>query len=71
MPRGTGYIPDVGMCGESGGVLGMDPDCVVERMRTKIGHKFVASQGACRANGVIFDIDTKTGRVVEVRRINF
>ena len=39
LPKGTGYITDVGMCGESGGRLGMDAECVVERMRTKIPYK--------------------------------
>ena len=71
LPNGTGYISDVGMCGESGGVLGMDPACVVERMRNKIAHKFVVSCGACRANGVIFDIDTATKRVTNITRFNF
>lgn len=71
LPQGTGYITDVGMCGESGGVLGMDPSCVVERMRTHLPHKFIASEGACEANGVIFTLDTSSGKTTEIRRITF
>lgn len=71
LPHGTGYITDVGMCGESGGILGMDVACVVERMRTKIGGKFKASSGAPEANGVIFTLDTGKKRVTEVKRIRF
>ena len=71
LPNGTGYISDVGMCGESGGILGMDADTVVMRMRTKIPYSFKVAQGACRANGVIFDLDTATGRVKSVERISF
>ena len=71
LPKGTGYITDVGMCGESNGVLGMDPPLVVMRMKSRIPHKFRPSEGACVANGAIFTLDTSSGRVLEVRRISF
>lgn len=71
LPSGTGYITDVGMCGNSGGVLGMEPLGVIERMRLHMPKKFLPAVGACVANGVIFTLDTKSGRVTEVKRINF
>lgn len=71
LPKGTGYISDVGMCGESGGIIGMDADCVVERMRTKLPYKFKAASGAPEACAVIFTIDTKSGRVTEIKRLRF
>jgi metallophosphoesterase (TIGR00282 family) len=71
LPCGTGYISDVGMCGESGGVIGMDSEVVVERMRSKLPHKFKVAGGIPEANGVIFELDTKTKRVVSVKRITF
>lgn len=71
LPHGTGYITDIGMCGESGGILGMDAESVVTRMRTKISYKFKASEGAPEANGAIFTLDTKTGMVTEIKRITF
>lgn len=71
LPKGTGYISDVGMCGESGGILGMDADTVVLRMRTKIAHKFKAAEGTPKANGVIFTLDTPSGRVTDIKRITF
>lgn len=71
LPRGTGYITDVGMCGESGGILGMNPELVVERMRTKIAHKFQAASGAVVATGALFTLDTASGRVISVKRIRF
>jgi metallophosphoesterase (TIGR00282 family) len=70
LPCGTGYITDVGMCGESGGVLGMDPKVVVQRQRTALPYPFKAAEGAPRADGVIFDFDMKTKRVVEIKRIS-
>lgn len=71
LPRGTGYISDIGMCGESGGILGMDADSVVERMRTKIAYKFKAASGEPEANAVIFTLDTATKRVTDIKRLTF
>ena len=71
LPSGTGYITDVGMCGEGDGVLGMDPDTVVLRMRSNLPHPFKASSGKCHADGVIFTLDTSTGRVTDVTPVGF
>jgi metallophosphoesterase (TIGR00282 family) len=71
LPNGTGYITDVGMCGESGGILGMDKETVVLRMKTHLPHKFKASDGAPYANAVIFDIDNSTKHCTSVKRIIF
>ena len=71
LPRGTGYITDLGMCGEGGGVLGMDAETVIFRMRTKLPQKFIPSSGEVIANGAIFELDTKSGRTLSVRRVNF
>lgn len=71
LPNGTGYISDVGMCGESGGVLGMKADAVVERMRTRLPIKFQPAEGAVVADAVIFELDTASGRVTSINRISF
>ena len=71
LPNGSGYITDVGMCGESGGIIGMDAPTVVERMRSHLPVPFKAASGACRADGAIFTLDTKDGRVMSVESIEF
>ena len=71
LPGGTGYVSDIGMCGESGGVLGMDPEIVVERMRTRLPIYFKPASGEVVADGVIFDVDVSTGRVKTVERVKF
>ncbi len=71
LPHGTGYITDIGMCGESGGVLGMDAELVVRKMRTRVPERFLAAKGPCIATGAIFDLDTQSGRVKEIKRIKF
>lgn len=71
LPNGTGYVSDVGMCGESGGVLGMSPESVIEKMRNHTPNKFAVASGVCMADGVIFDLDTTTKRVKTVTRVKF
>ncbi len=71
LPHGTGYISDVGMCGESGGIIGMNAECVIERMRTHLPHPFRAADGECVANGVIFEIDTATARTTNITSVDF
>jgi calcineurin-like phosphoesterase len=68
---GTGYISDIGMCGESGGILGMDAQLVVKQLRTRMPIRFEPAKGAPRANGVIFDVNTSNGRVLSIERITF
>lgn len=71
LPKGTGYITDVGMCGESGGILGMDPDRVVERMRTHVLNKFIPSSGEVVAEGALFDIDPSTKVIKGIELVTF
>ncbi|MBO5316393.1 MAG: YmdB family metallophosphoesterase [Clostridia bacterium] len=71
LPHGTGYITDVGMCGETGGVIGMNAECVVERMRTRLPKKFVAAPGEPKADGVIFTLDESSGKVTATESISF
>lgn len=71
LPCGTGYVSDLGMCGESGGVLGMDAACVVRRMRTRLPEKFVPAGGAPRADAVLFTVDVATKKTTRMERISF
>ena len=69
LPFGTGYVSDLGMCGESGGILGVDTELVIKKMRYKLPGKFKPSKGEPTADGVIFTLDGK--RVTEIERIKF
>ncbi len=71
LPKGTGYITDLGMCGESGGILGMEPESVIYKMKTHMPGKFRPATGRVEADGVIFTLDDKTKRATSVRRIKF
>ena len=70
LPGGTGYVTDLGMCGESGGILGMDISTVIYKMKTKMPGKFQCATGTPFADGVIFELDAR-GKAVSVERIKF
>lgn len=71
LPRGSGYITDLGMCGPVDGILGTDADAVIHRFRTMMPTRFSVASGAVRAQGVIFDVDEGAGRVRSVKRVSF
>lgn len=71
LPAGTGYISDIGMCGETGGVLGMAPELVVKQLRSRMPIRFEPAKGAPRATGAIFDVDQNSGKVRYIKRIEF
>ncbi len=71
LPKGTGYISDIGMCGESGGVLGMKPEAVVRMLRTRQPIRYEAALGEPVAFGVVFDLDTSSGRITRIERVKF
>ncbi len=69
LPNGTGYITDIGMCGEGGGVLGMDSETMIYKLRTKMPEKYKPASGKCVADAVVFEIDTDLKKTVQITRI--
>ena len=71
LPKGSGYITDLGMCGPVNSVIGTDIDAVIHRFKTHLPTRFTVADGKISANGAIFDIDPDTKRVQSVSRIVF
>jgi calcineurin-like phosphoesterase len=71
LPKGTGYITDLGMTGPVNGIIGADAGCVIERMRTKIPVHFKVADGEVKAHGALFEVDTDKKAVTAVKRITF
>ena len=71
LPKGSGYITDLGMSGPTNGVIGADTQIVIERMRTKIPTFFRVADGDIKALGALFDVDTDSGKVRSVTRVSF
>ena len=71
LPRGSGYITDIGMTGPINSIIGSDIAAVIERMRTKISSRYTVADGEIKAHGALFELDTDTLRVTGISRIVF
>jgi metallophosphoesterase (TIGR00282 family) len=71
LPRGTGYITDLGMCGPDNSVLGIDAKCIVEKLRMHTPVKFTVSGTKVTAHGAVFTLDGATGKVKKAERVAF
>ncbi len=71
LPKGSGYITDVGMTGAYHSVLGMDRKIIIDRFVTSLPQKFELADGGAQFNGVILDIDEKSGKCRSIKRLSF
>jgi|ERR687888_1949684 metallophosphoesterase (TIGR00282 family) len=70
LPAGTGYISDVGMCGDYNSVLGMDPQEPVSRFLTRISReRFEPAMGPVTISGLAVEIDDATGLARRVQAL--
>ena len=69
MPKGTGYITDIGMTGPKESVIGMNIQASVKRFETALPERYKIAEGECIFNGVIFDIDDESSKVTSIKRI--
>lgn len=66
--EGTGYITDAGMTGPKDSILGVEKDIIIDRFLTYYPKRHRFAEGETEMNGVLLDIDTKTGRCTFIER---
>ena len=69
LPKGTGYITDLGMTGPSVSVLGVEKSIIVDRFLGGIPKKFAVANGKAQFCGAVFEIDEFTKKTLSVTRI--
>lgn len=69
LPRGTGFISDVGMCGPYDSVLGRKKERVLKYMTTGMPQPFDIATGDVRLCGVLAEIDAESGKALTIERI--
>ena len=69
LPNGTGYLTDVGMCGPSDGILGMEREAVIKKFLTQLPVRFEVATGPAQLNAVLITLDKATGRTSRIQRI--
>jgi 2',3'-cyclic-nucleotide 2'-phosphodiesterase len=69
LPGGTAYITDLGMCGPFDSVIGMERETVIQGFLSQLPRPFDVASENVVLQGVIVDIDEKTGKAREIRRM--
>jgi len=67
--EGTAYITDVGMTGPLDSVIGIRKQVALERLLTQIPWKFDVATEEIELQGVVIEVDSKTGKSKSIQRI--
>jgi metallophosphoesterase (TIGR00282 family) len=69
LPKGTGYITDIGMSGPVDSVIGVKADICLRRGLTQMPIKMESAEGDASILGALFTIDASSGACLLVQRI--
>ena len=69
LPKGTGYITDLGMTGPVYSCLGVKKEITLERFINCIPKRFEFADGKCMLCAAVFTVDETTGKTLSVERI--
>ncbi|MBT3181130.1 MAG: TIGR00282 family metallophosphoesterase [Deltaproteobacteria bacterium] len=70
LPKGTAYISDLGMTGPHGSVIGLDKEVAIHRFLTGEKRKFKVAEEGVTIDGVLIDVNEKTGLSKSIKRIS-
>ena len=70
LPKGTGYVTDLGMTGPRESVLGIRPDLSIAKFRGDLTERYRWADGPTKLEGVLFTIDASTGKCLRAERID-
>lgn len=68
LPKGTGYITDVGMTGPSNSVLGIKPEIILQKFLTKRPVRFELAPGPVELNAVVIETN-EYGLASSIKRV--
>ena len=70
LPKGTGYLTDLGMTGPVTSVLGIRPEQSVEMFLGGLPGRYKSPEGPCKMQGAVFTLDSDTGLCTAVERVD-
>ena len=70
LPKGTGYVTDLGMTGPAVSVLGIQPKLSIDKFRGEMFQRYQAAPGPTKLNAVLFTIDAGSGKCTKVERVD-
>ena len=69
LPKGTGYVTDLGMTGPIRSVIGIRVEQSIASFRGELSSRYESAPGPCKLEAVLFTIDAKTGVCIHTERI--
>ena len=69
LPGGTAFITDCGMTGPYYSVIGRKKEQIILRFLTNLPTRFEMAEDWVEMHGVIIDVDEKTGKAIEIKRV--
>jgi len=70
LPKGTGFICDIGMTGPKNSIIGMEIEASLKRFETSLPEKYRMADGKAKLNSVLFCVNNETNKVEKIVRIN-
>ena len=70
LPKGTGYVTDLGMTGPKHSVLGIRPELSIAKFRGDLTSRYQWADGPTKLEAVLFTIDTATGKCKHAERVD-
>ena len=70
LPKGTGYVTDLGMTGPRDSILGIRPDLSIAKFRGDLTGRYQWAEGPTKLEAVLFTIDTGTGLCLAAERVD-
>ena len=70
LPKGTGYVTDLGMTGPRDSVLGIRPELSIAKFRGDLTERYRWAGGPTKLEAVLFTIDSQTGKCRKAERVD-
>ena len=70
LPKGTGYVTDLGMTGPRDSVLGIRPDLSIAKFRGDLTERYRWADGPTKMEAVLFTVDAATGKCRKAERVD-
>ena len=70
LPKGTGYVTDLGMTGPKNSVLGIKPQLSIAKFRGDLTERYRWAEGPTKLEAVLFTIDSATGKCLKAERVD-
>ena len=68
LPKGTGYVTDLGMTGPAESVLGIRPELSIAKFRGDLTERYRWAEGPTKLEAVLFTLDAATGKCLKAER---